>query len=285
MARIVVVGSVGEDTVVRLDGPLRVGAHIEGRGTRARLGGGGANTAVPLVRAGHAVALVAAVGRDGAGERLVGELRAAGIDTGAVRILDGQATTRSVIMVDGAGERTIVNLHRTAEPEPPARLLDLAADWLYVRSRAPDLAPLLAEKARSCRVVAHMPPCAAGSRPAHVLLGSETDLAADVVADPRAAGRRIAGDLLEWVIVTRGARGAVAFGADRRIERPAPAVEAVDTTGAGDSFAAGLIHGLASGLDMDGALAVAVAWGSEAVRWEGSQLPAEAMAALLSAAR
>ena len=117
MARIAVVGSVGEDTVVRLDAPLRVGAHVEGRGLTVRLGGGGANTAVPLALAGHAVSLVAAVGNDAVGARLVEELKAAGVDTAPVRVIDGGRTTRSVVMIDEAGERTIVNLHRTIEAE------------------------------------------------------------------------------------------------------------------------------------------------------------------------
>jgi len=280
MARIAVVGSVGEDTVVHLDAPLRVGAHVEGRGLAVRLGGGGANTAVPLALAGHAVSLVAAVGNDAVGARLVDELKAAGVDIAPVRVINGGRTTRSVVMIDEAGERTIVNLHRTVEAEPPARLLDVAAEWLYVRSRALDLAPLLLRKAECSRIVAHMPPCADGGRPAHVLIGSQSDLGPGVLDDPWAAAQRIAGDLLEWVVVTRGARGAVAFGRKRRIERQARAVEVLDTTGAGDSFAAGLIHGLAGDLDMDGALDVAIAWGTEAVLWEGSQLPAAAMARL-----
>lgn len=280
MARIAVVGSIGEDTVVRLDAPLRVGAHVEGRALTVRLGGGGANTAVPLALAGHTVSLVAAVGNDVIGVHLVDELKAAGVDTAPVRVIDGGRTTRSVVMIDAAGERTIVNLHRTTEPEPPARLLDVPADWLYVRSRALDLAPLLMRKAERSRIVAHIPPAVDGARPAHVLVGSQSDLEPAVLDDPWSTARRIAGDLLEWVVITRGARGAVAYGPERRIERQARAVEALDSTGAGDSFAAGLIHGLAAGLDMDGALDIGIAWGTEAVLSEGSQLPAEAVARL-----
>lgn len=278
MVRITVVGSVGEDTVVRLDEPLRVGGHLEGRDCRARIGGGGANTAMPLALAGHAVALVAAVGGDAVGWNLLAELAAAGVDAGAITVIEGAATTRSVIMVEAGGERTIVNLHRTTEPKPPARLVEMPADWLYVRSRALNLAPLLAEKAKHCRIIAHIPPCAVGARPAHVVVGSASDLTAGVLADPWKAAKAIAGDLLEWVVVTRGAWGAVAYGGDgRQIERRARQVTALDTTGAGDSFAAGLIHGLASGRPMEAALDVAIAWGTEAVLSEGSQLPAEAV--------
>lgn len=282
MARIIIIGSIAEDDVVRLGEPLRAGAHIEGRESGVRLGGGGANTALPLARAGHRVALVAAVGTDAAGHRLLGGLGTAGVDTSAVVALEDQATTRSVVLIDSAGERTIINLRRTVEMAPPHRVLEITADWLYVRNRDVGLAPLLRRKAETCRIVAHIPPCAEGARPAHVLVGSASDLAADVLADPFAAGRRIGGDGVEWVVVTRGARGAIAYGQSGRIERAARTVTPIDTTGAGDSFAAGLIHALASGRPMEDALAVAVAWGAESVLHEGSHLPEAAMARLLA---
>lgn len=284
MARILVVGSVAQDDVVHLKEPLVEGRHVEGAGKGVRLGGGGPNTALPLAAAGHSVAVIAAVGEDAAGDRLISELAAGGVDTSLIRVLDDAVTTRSIIMVDGIGERTIVNLARTTEPEPPRRLIETPADCLYVRSRARDLGPLLAEKAQACCVVAHIPPCGAGERPAHVLVGSESDLDADVLADPVAAGRRIAGDMLEWVVITHGEKGASAYGTDGRVvERAAEAVEPVDSTGAGDSFAAGLIHALASGAGMETALAVAVAWGTESVRWKASTLPAEAVVRLTAA--
>lgn len=283
MARIIIIGSIAEDDVVRLGEPLRAGAHIEGRESGVRLGGGGANTALPLARAGHHVALVSAVGTDAAGHRLLGGLGTAGVDTSAVVALEDQATTRSVIFIDSAGERTIINLRRTVEVAPPHRVLEITADWLYVRNRDVGLAPLLRQKAETCRIAAHIPPCAEGARPAHVLVGSASDLAADVLADPFAAGQRIAGDGLEWVVITRGERGVIAHGpAGLRVERAAPAVTPIDTTGAGDSFAAGLIHALASGRPMEDALAVAITWGAESVLHEGSHLPEAAMARLLA---
>jgi sugar/nucleoside kinase (ribokinase family) len=55
----------------------------------------------------------------------------------------------------------------------------------------------------------------------------------------------------------------------------------VDTTGAGDAFAAGLLHALLSEAPMRDALALAVRFGSEATRWPRSGLPAEAVHQLL----
>jgi ribokinase len=285
MARIVVVGSVASDEVVRLNERMREGAHLNGRTTGIRLGGGGANTAVALAAAGHAVTLVTALGQDEAGDRQLAELAAAGVDVSAVVRVPGPST-RSILLVDPDGERTIVNLGRVTEPEPPWRLLDLAADLVYVRTRAVGLAPLLAEVVMRTQVVAHVPPLEDGVFPAHVVLGSASDLDRGVLADPVAAARRVAGDALRWVVVTRGPDGAEARSVDGDVlVVPSPRVVGVDSTGAGDSFAAGLCHALADGAAMAESLATGVRWGAEKVRHDGSALNAATVRLLVLGSR
>jgi len=268
LARIVVVGSVAQDDVVALRQPLAAGRHLDAAGRKLRLGGGGANTAIPLCRAGHDVVLVAPVGADAVAEWLLAKLQAAGIDVSAVSRVAGDST-RSLVLVDPRGERTIVNLHRCREAGPPAQLASLEADAVYVRSRDLDVTALLGEAAARSLVVAHVPPLEAGSRPAHVLVGSESDLPPAFLADPWAAGREIAGLALRLVVVTRGERGAEAFGAAEHESVPAPHVRVVDSTAAGDVFAAGLVHALAEGRKTRAALETAVAWGAAAVACPG----------------
>jgi len=280
VARILVLGSVARDEVVRLRHPLRAGTHMEAACSGPRLGGGGACTAVPLAHAGHHVTLISAIGDDDDGSWLLEQLQATRVDTSQIRRIEG-ASTRSLVMVDERGERSIVNLTRATEPQPPTRLLDLPADCLYVRSRAPELGSLLERKGQQCLVVAHMPPCEAAARPAHVLLASEPDLEPEVLGAPWPAGRRVAGERLEWVVITRGPRGVLAFGPGRRLETPAPHVTPVDTTGSGDAFAAGLVHALVGGSAIEQALEAGAAWGAENARWESSILPAQAVARLL----
>ena len=92
-----------------------------------------------------------------------------------------------------------------------------------MRSRDLDVTALLAEAAARSLVVAHVPPLEAGARPAHVLVGSESDLPPAFLADPWKAGREIAGLALRLVVVTRGERGAEAFGAvehESRVRAP-----------------------------------------------------------------
>lgn len=280
MARIVVVGSVASDEVVRLSERIREGKHLSGHAAGIRLGGGGANSAVALAAAGHATTLVTAIGDDGAGSWQRARLEAAGVDVSAVVRVPGPST-RSLCLIDPSGERTIVNLGRATEPEPPWRLRDIEADLIYVRTRTGGLAPLLSQIAVRSRVVAHVPPLEAGIFPAHVVVCSASDLAPEVAADPMPAARAVAGDLLRWVVVTKGAEGAQALSVDgERLFAPAPPATAVDTVGAGDAFAAGLCHGLAEGLTMAESLAVGCRWGAAKVAVEGSALTAETVRGL-----
>ena len=280
MARIAVVGSIACDEVLRLAAPLRPGSHLNGERIGIRLGGGGANTAVALAAAGHRTTLISAVGQDAAGDALLGEIEQAGVDVAHVAHCACQ-TTHSLILVDPVGERTVINLVRCEETAPPARLLDLPVDALYVRSRRGDLAPLLARKASECLVVAHVPPVAPASRPAQVLVCSASDLTPDEARDPLALASSIAGEPLRWIVMTAGPAGATALSASEVFVMPAARVEAIDTTGAGDAFAAGLVHALVSGRAMREALALAVRFGTEAIRWARSGLPASAVRSLL----
>jgi sugar/nucleoside kinase (ribokinase family) len=272
VARIVVVGSVAQDDVVTLVQPLSPGRHLFAAGRKLRLGGGGANTAIPLRHAGHHVTLVAPVGADAVAEWLLAKLQGAGIDVSAVARVPGDST-RSLVLVDPGGERTIVNLNRCREAGPPGRLASLEKDAVYVRSRDLDVSGLLAEAAARSLVVAHVPPLETGSRPAQVLVGSESDLPPEFLSDPWAAGREIAGDRLRLVVVTRGPRGAFAFAGSEQVAAPAPVVPIVDTTAAGDVFAAGLVHGLVLGRPTRAALETAVSWGAAAVSCPGVPSP------------
>jgi ribokinase len=271
MADVLVVGSVAWDEVVQLDAPLRAGSHNGGRWIGPRIGGGAANSAMALARAGDRPLLVSALGCEPQGERLGRALAEMGIDCTR---LDrrGPVTTRSLVLLEPGGERTIVNLARAAVPLP-ADLATIPAHCCYVRSADPALTPVLAQRVRQGLVMAHVPPLQVDGRPAQVLVGSASDLDADFLRDPYAAGRRIAGDWLQWMVITYGAEGARAFGDGRQLHSAAPAVEALDGTGAGDVFAAGLAHALAQRQPMPETLALAVSWGSASVRYRGTVPP------------
>jgi len=271
-AQFVIVGSIAWDEIVELEGPLRAGSHNNGYPRGGRIGGGAANTAMGLARGGDRVSVVSAVGADSAGAALVARLQELGVDCSWV-FREAEATTRSLVMLDAEGERTVVNLARAVVPLPD-ELDRMEAAWLYVRSADPALTGVLAKRvARGLRVLAHVPPTQTGCRPAQVLVASASDVDAAFLSDPYAAGRCIAGERLEWMVVTYGPDGARAFGPDTVLSEPAPKVTVVDSTGAGDVFAAGLLHGLARSGDMEQALATGVAWGSASVTYAGTVPP------------
>jgi len=280
VARIVVIGSAARDEVIHLTEPLRAGGHLNGVTANARLGGGGANTAVALAAAGHQVTLLAAIGHDAVGEALLAELAAAGVITTALVRLD-QPTTRSYVLVDPLGERTVINIARCEEATPPQRLLDLSADVVYVRSRRLDLSGLLAVKSKHSLIIAHAPPSEPGSRPAHVVIASVSDLTAAECRSQSILGKTVSNGLARWTVLTAGEAGAHAYSADEALSVAARSVQPVDTTGAGDAFAAGLVHALVEHRPMAEALAIAARFGAEATLWPTSGLPRAAVQRLL----
>jgi 2-dehydro-3-deoxygluconokinase len=95
---------------------------------------------------------------------------------------------------------------------------------------------------------------------------------------------RLLGGRARAVVVSRGSDGAEVHTADGVVRRPATAVTAVDTVGAGDALAAGFLSGLLDGLDPAGALERGVQVAGFAVStggdWEG--LPTRAELGLLA---
>lgn len=282
MSRVGVIGGLNLDEVLYLDAPLQPGGRMRARRREHRVGGGGANTAAALALAGHAVRLWGAVGDDEAGRRILAVLAGYGVDASGVARRAGP-TPCPLILVDGEAERTIIKTeHPLSIRLDPPRGGDLAAlDAVWINAFTPTLAEPMetAVKAGHTLVCAHLPPGPIDRWPAHVVVASGMD-----PRDVLNRARMLAGDTLRWAVTTQGPRGAVALHVSgERIAVPAATARPVDTTGAGDAFAAGLLHGLAARrLPMDRALALAVRFGAAAVEHAGS-LPPERLGALAAA--
>ena len=89
--------------------------------------------------------------------------------------------------------------------------------------------------------------------------------------DPEAAARRLAAQTGAPVVVTLGALGALACDGAEAQRIPAPAVRAVDTTGAGDAFNGVLATELARGHELRAAVTVAVAAAAQSVTRPGAR--------------
>jgi ribokinase len=277
--RIVVLGDVMTDVVVALHGQIAYGSDTPARIVH-RGGGAGANLAVWLARAGAPVTLIAAVGDDAAGAALRAELPDALLHVDA-----GRPTGTCIVLVDASGERTML-------PDPganealPVTPLPSGAAHVHVTGYAllrpgsrPAARALLAEAAAAGVPVSVGPssaaPLAAAGADAFLgwaggalLVANRDELAVlGGTGDPEAAARALGRE----VVVTLGAEGAL-WTDGRAVERvPAVAAEVVDTTGAGDAFAAGLLSVWRPGGDPEAALAAGCRLAARAVAKPGAR--------------
>lgn len=272
MARFLVIGAAALDRPIWLSGDIRPGARLRSRSLSARLegrlGGGGANAAVALRRAGHEVRLAAAPDPQDAAE-ILERAAAAGLDV-SLCMPGPSSGGATLILIAPDGDRIVLSLDRPmGGPRPaiaPPGPATLRPDGLLIRA-AYEGAAEWAERAAG-PVLLHQP-SGPYPGPADVMVASADDLSAEAREDPYAEGRTRLdarhADRLRWVVVTHGASGAVAHGPRERLSVPGRPARALDATGAGDIFAAGLLEALAAGADMTRALAHACAWGAMAV--------------------
>jgi ribokinase/sulfofructose kinase len=236
------------------------GAFVRERSTA--VGGVAANVAAAVSRLGCDAGVVARVGDDGDGDRVLADLRDRGIDATRVRRGD-ERTSYALVLRDPDGRRMIVAGGQSVRN---FRLgdADLAyirrADAAFTSAYAPD--PVVADLAGAA-ADGDLPPFAfdlsgplseldgrGASRDTidEVLPVCDLFVANEVAArsyldrDPRAAVAALRDRGVRRAAVTRGADGALLLDGDDVVSVPAVDVAATDTTGAGDAFTAGLLH-------------------------------------------
>ena len=197
---------------------------------------------------------------------LLAELERRGVHTlGCIRMSGPSA--RALILLDENGERTILILGGERWPEPlPLRELPPASDvaCVYVESYA--LFPTtIAERFSQALLFATPPAPGHSTWPADIIIGSEREYQANGLMAPYESARPVAQERLKWVVITRGARGADAYGPDGCYHVAGSPVRQVDATGAGDAFAAGLIAALLAGHGIEDAMERGAAQGAAAV--------------------
>jgi ribokinase len=286
--RILVIGSVNMDLVVRVDHVPAPGENVRGEALEMIPGGKGANQAVACARLGAETAFLGRVGDDPFGRRLVQGLADAGVRTDAVQPVAGCASGMAMILVDAAGENSIVvtpgaNGRLTPDDVDAARGLVAEADAVVLQLEIP--AETVARAVRLAREVGTLSVMDAGPprRPvdeaafeADVLTPNEAEAAALLSLAP---GARPAEDLAralldrgpKTVIVKAGADGAV-VACQEYVERvPAFRIDPVDTTAAGDAFTAALAVAVIEGVDLVQAVRRAGAAGALAATRLGAQ--------------
>jgi ribokinase len=267
MARVIVFGAVAADVVLRVPSLPGPGDQVQAEPLGWRLGGSSANVACGLAASGHAVELIGPVGSDAMAAALVSELERRGVVTRRCIRVDG-VSPRALIVLDALGERTILVLSGrsvTVEPVPIDVLAaadDVACVYVETYERFPTA---IADAFADALLVTTAPASDGRPWPADLILGSERQFPPEALAAPYEWALPLAGTRLQWVVVTRGARGADAYGPRGRHHVGARPTRQVDSTGAGDAFAAGLIAGLLAGQPIEEAMELGSAQGAAAV--------------------
>jgi sugar/nucleoside kinase (ribokinase family) len=285
------VGDVATDVVAVLAGAPAPGSD---RPAAIRSGGGGAgaNVAVHLAQLGVPVVLAGCVGDDAASAGLVAELTAAGVQL-ALRTVAGTPTGTIISLVEPDGQRSMLadrgaNLQLRPDDVPAP----VAGGHLHLSGytlldpgpRAAGLAALDAAEAAGCTI--SVDPASTGPLTAYGVDRWLADTADATVllpnadearlltgcADPAHAARALAARH-EVVAVSLGADGALWASGDVLVHRPAHDTVVVDTTGAGDAFAAGLLAAWLTtpGVAPEDALDAGLARAAQVVRRAGAR--------------
>ena len=265
--RLTVVGSVNLDIVATGRTLPSPGETVTDADLAFHPGGKGANQALAARRLGAEVALIARVGRDANAEAALALLRAEGIDLTGVGIDDAALTGVALIAVAEGGENQIVVASGANKTLTPAHVVLGAHDGVLCQMEVPP--EVVAAAARACKgfFAVNLAP----ALPAPSFLFERADLIIVNEGEAAAYGSAIYG-APGLVAITYGARGAALFRGTRKVAEAAPPkVTPVDTTGAGDCFAAALTVALIEGLPKQLALRFACAAGAAATTRAGAQ--------------
>ncbi len=263
---VLVAGAINTDLVARVAKAPDAGETVTGS-TFAIFGGGkGANQAIAAARSGAPTAMFGALGDDDFGHQRRADLDGEGIDTDSVARSTTAASGVALIVVEEeTGQNRISYVPgatMTLTPDQARAAVERVRPVVVLSTLEPPpetLDALLAvSKQRGATVVLNATPEAIGAKPLldriDVLVVNETeaeDLLGSAVSatNGEEAARSLAALGPVTVVVTLGAAGAAVAHGGQTASFPAPRVDVIDTTGAGDAFCGAFAANLARGLD------------------------------------
>ena len=269
---IVVVGSSNMDLVIKTGRIPKPGETILGGEFVMVAGGKGANQAVAAARLGAEVYFVARVGRDPFGEKMLENFKRDKIDTDYVVRDEENASGVAIIVVDEAGENSIVvapganGALQPADVEAAEEAI-ASADSMLLQLEVPLETVTCAARPLPEGLLAAVSLITPNETEAEILTG----IAGDDEDSARAQAAAIRAKGVGTVLVTRGARGSLLDDGTSVRSFPAPNVESADSTAAGDCFNGALAAALADGA----ALAEAIEFASRAAAFSTTRLGAQ----------
>ena len=286
--RIAVVGSYATGLTLKVKRLPSTGETVLASGYRVDYGGKGSNQAVGCARLGMEVAFLASIGKDAFGEMALRLFREEGIDVSFVRQTSERPTGVGFILVEAESGNNCIALDPGAnEMLSPA---DIARCDAALKSAAVVLTQLeisiaAAESALACGrangATTILNPAPVRPLPGSmmhlidVLTPNQTEAkvltgrSPDAAVEPEQVARDLIRAGVRQVVTTLGEEGALIVTASSSKRVPAIRVQAVDTTGAGDAFNAGLASALACGESLESAVEFAVITGGLAVTRDG----------------
>lgn len=265
---IVVVGSLNMDLVVRCERIPLPGETVLGDDFSALPGGKGANQAYAAARLSRApVRMIGKVGPDDFGRKLKANLTGQGIDVTGVLETSNTPSGIATIAVDARGQNSIVvagGANFQWEPTEPERLAFLLDGATHVLLQLETPLWVVGEFLRHAKAYGAM--TIVDPAPA-VPLPAEWMPYVDLVTPNETEFPRIGPVADGKLLMKLGARGS----RWRDVEVPAIAVEALDSTAAGDVYNAGLAVGLSEGKDMREAMRFATVAAGLSVTRKGAQ--------------
>jgi sugar/nucleoside kinase (ribokinase family) len=260
---------LGKGTMTLVEGDRAEEIYASLGSTTEVSGGSAANTAAGLASLGAAVAFLGKVRDDSLGRVFIHDIRAAGVRFDVPPASEGPGTGRSMIMVSPDAEKTMctsLGMGACLLPEDLDEAAIAGAEILYLEGymygdrptnpaveRAIDLAKqsgtlVALSLSDPYWVDLHRDELDKLIDPVDVLFANEQEAIGMTCVDDVAQATKRLSARCEHLVVTLGPKGSLVVVNDELVSVPAVEVEQVtDTTGAGDSFAAGFLFGMVRG--------------------------------------